>query len=198
MKEFDASNYTISIVRRNIDGHFYFVGTVREFPNIAVYEENWTNSYEAVQAILEDLYTESIELNESFPQPIIDEENYSGRVTTRLPKWLHSKLDAHAKSESVSLNTHIVSLLTLASANRTYARISMEAPVISERKSEGVVIKRKLPSVIQNFAQDLNVWTDILGTEGLLDAGFTPASAVHKTEIQTYRQELPHDQETRH
>lgn len=134
MDDFDASAYNISIVRRRVDDHPYFVGTVQEFPHIKVYEDSWMESYQALQAIIEDLFAESTELNEPFPAPFNENVHYSGRVTTRLPKWLHARLDAQSKTENVSLNFHIVTLLTFASANRAYALPPIEEPT---SKAEG-------------------------------------------------------------
>ncbi|UOD30489.1 hypothetical protein INH39_01695 [Massilia violaceinigra] len=129
MDNFDASAYNISIVRRPVDGHLYFVGTVKEFPHIKVYEDSWAASYQALQAIIEDLFAESNELGEAFPAPFSEDAGYSGRVTIQLPKWLHARLDSQANIEEVSLSSHIVTLLTIASTNRAYALPPLDAPL---------------------------------------------------------------------
>lgn len=202
MENFDASAYNISIVRRPVDGHFYFVGTVREFPHIKVYEDSWTDSYSAIKAILEDLYTEAVELGEKLPEPISEDTNYSGRVTTRLPKWLHARLDAQAKDENVSLNTHVVSLLSLASVNRTYAE--SQAPKIkpaSNQIAKRVTATFKLPLVAQNIVQHLDESITISEVRPMtvyIKGKFPSSSAVPPTETKTYRQDLRHGQETRH
>lgn len=129
MDNFDASAYTISIVRRPVDGRLYFVGTVREFPHIKVYEDRWADAYQALQALIEDLFAEANELNEAFPPPLGDDASYSGRIAVQLPKWLHARLDAQAAMEGVSVNAHIVTLLALASADRAYALPPANAPI---------------------------------------------------------------------
>ena len=44
---------------------------------------------------------------------------YSGKILVRMPKSLHAQLAQAAKTETVSLNQHIVFLLTWATAHRT-------------------------------------------------------------------------------
>lgn len=129
MDNFDASAYNICVVRREIDGHYYFVGTVREFPHIKVYEDSWAQAYQALLGIIEDLFVEANELNEAFPAPSSDDVNCSGSVTTHLPKWLHARLVSQAKSEDVNLHSHILTLLTLASTNRAYATTAAVGPL---------------------------------------------------------------------
>ena len=47
------------------------------------------------------------------------ESIYSGKILVRMPKSLHAQLAQAAKTETVSLNQHIVFLLTWAAAHRT-------------------------------------------------------------------------------
>lgn len=47
------------------------------------------------------------------------ENNYSGKILVRMPKSLHGQLARAAKAEEVSLNQHIVFLLTRASTRQT-------------------------------------------------------------------------------
>jgi antitoxin HicB len=50
-------------------------------------------------------------------QPALD-NFYSGKILVRMPKSLHGQLAQGAKTEAVSLNQHIVFLLTWATAHR--------------------------------------------------------------------------------
>jgi antitoxin HicB len=51
-------------------------------------------------------------------QPALD-NFYSGKILVRMPKSLHGQLAQGAKTEAVSLNQHIVFLLTWAATHRT-------------------------------------------------------------------------------
>ena len=56
------------------------------------------------------------EHGKSVPPPIVPMDDYSGRVTLRLPKTLHRALAMAADEEGVSLNSYLVSLLSQFSA----------------------------------------------------------------------------------
>lgn len=50
------------------------------------------------------------------PPPIVPVDDYSGRVTLRVPKSLHRALALAADGEGVSLNAYLVGLLSQFSA----------------------------------------------------------------------------------
>jgi predicted RNase H-like HicB family nuclease len=52
-------------------------------------------------------------------RPAAAENIYSGKILVRMPKSLHAQLARAAKTEAVSLNQHIVFLLTWAATHRT-------------------------------------------------------------------------------
>jgi hypothetical protein len=222
VKEFDASAYNIMIVRQYIDDHPYFIGSVREFPHIKVYEDSWPDSYEAIKAILEDLYAESLDLGEPFPAPIVD-GSCSGRVTTRLPKWLHQRLDSQAKVENVSLNTHIVSLLSFALTNyalsNSVSSNTSIGPALLDSNStdKAITASLKVVSINSPVVRDKRVvkqhWSIPvikIGLQGIGEFGERQKAAgysigdvssmdlMHQTKTETYSQELPHGQEIRH
>lgn len=63
-------------------------------------------------SIAQDLYLETLkEDNEAIPEPDTL-PSFSGQVRLRLPKSLHASLSNQAKKEGVSLNTHMVHLLS--------------------------------------------------------------------------------------
>lgn len=45
------------------------------------------------------------------PKPIDDEDDYSGKFTLRLPKYIHKLLTEHANTQNVSLNQYVLSLI---------------------------------------------------------------------------------------
>ena len=109
---FDADMYTVTVRKENVDGDFYFVGRVSEFPNISSYEDTYDEARLMVIDSINSLHKIAIEDGVSFPEPIpsLDEE-YSGRVTLRMPKSLHAKIAQQAILEDVSVNQYLVTAI---------------------------------------------------------------------------------------
>lgn len=106
---FDPDTYTITIRKENVDGDIYFVGRVAEFPNISAYEDTFEDAHSMVIDAINTLKTIADREGVAFPDPSpVSEVEYSGRVTLRLPKTLHARLDRMANEEGVSLNQLIV------------------------------------------------------------------------------------------
>lgn len=110
---FDAHAYAIQTRRITEDGETYFKATVVELPHLATYESTAQEAYDVLIEDIEALHVSALELGHPFPAPYTDyAQGYSGRITLRLPKTLHRTLDEQALREGVSLNLHVVSLLT--------------------------------------------------------------------------------------
>lgn len=110
---FDPEAYTLTVQRRLEDGELYYVGTVAELPDIAVYEESFQAAHESLVAVVTTAKELADEMGHSFPEPRTHEAvEVSGRVTLRMPKSLHRQLILAAEEEYVSLNMLIVQKLT--------------------------------------------------------------------------------------
>lgn len=72
------------------------------------YEEALKNIREAMELWLEN----ALEDGDIIPEPVADEEDFSGKFVLRLPKTLHRKLARNASKENVSLNQYVVFLLS--------------------------------------------------------------------------------------
>lgn len=99
-----------------------FVAIIPDFPNLSAFgethEEAIYDAKQVLQMALESLERDGI----SPPQPNYYKiQEYSGQVRLRMPKSLHQELTSIAVDEGVSLNTHMVSLL---SKNNIAATIS--------------------------------------------------------------------------
>jgi antitoxin HicB len=58
--------------------------------------------------------TTALKRGQTIPLPISDDNNeYSGKFTLRLPKFLHKELTIAAQQDDISLNQYILSLLSL-------------------------------------------------------------------------------------
>jgi len=108
------NNYTTLVRQINEGGEVIFEARVREFPDIIGYgasaSDAHTDACLAIEAVSELLK----EIGREVPAPIMDELEYSGRVTLRLPKSLHRLAAIKADSEAVSLNQHLLDLISRA------------------------------------------------------------------------------------
>lgn len=103
--------YSLNIFWSDEDG--CFVATIPEFPNLSAFggtAEKAAKDAKLVLAMaLESLARDGIPAPE--PQKHLPQE-YSGQVRLRMPKTLHAELAQTAEQEGVSLNTHMISLLS--------------------------------------------------------------------------------------
>jgi len=90
-----------------------FVAIIPDFPNLSAfgetYEEAIADAKQILQMAIDSLERDGI----SLPQPHYWKTHvYSGQVRLRMPKSLHHELSLVAEHEGVSLNMHMVSLLS--------------------------------------------------------------------------------------
>ncbi|MBB5348067.1 toxin-antitoxin system HicB family antitoxin [Desulfoprunum benzoelyticum] len=108
----DAEAYTISIRKEVHDGESYYVGRVAEFPNISSFEGSFEEARATVVDAIQTLKRIADEAGEAFPAPLpIPSDEFSGRVTLRLPKSLHAKVARNAIQEETSLNQYLVTAI---------------------------------------------------------------------------------------
>ncbi len=105
------NKYPINIFWSEEDG--CYVATIPDFPNLSAFgetqEEAVADAKQVLQMAIESLERDGI----SPPQPkSFKIQQYSGQVRLRMPKSLHNELASIAENEGVSLNTHMVSLLS--------------------------------------------------------------------------------------
>lgn len=106
---FDPEFYSITIRKEEIDNELLYVGRVAEFPNICVYEENYETARILIIDAIMTLRGIAEEKQVDFPLPFVNtSEEFSGRVTLRLPKSLHAKIARNAIQENTSINQYLV------------------------------------------------------------------------------------------
>lgn len=107
----NAHAYNITVRQIEADTQVLFEARVRELPDVVDFGETWEEAYglavDSIQTIAEIM----AEQNRSMPEPAAIEDEYSGRVTLRVPKSLHRRLAEQAEFESISLNQYLVTLL---------------------------------------------------------------------------------------
>ncbi|MFZ6801914.1 toxin-antitoxin system HicB family antitoxin [Undibacterium sp. Di24W] len=112
MAKFNPSEYSVLIQYRKIDGHFFYVGTVKELPDVEVYEESYVDAYSEALATITNLYEMAQELSRPFPLPASTSTEYSGRLTLRVPKLLHKKIAEEAQNDDISINQFLIYLIS--------------------------------------------------------------------------------------
>jgi antitoxin HicB len=112
IEDFLALNYAVT-VHKDEDGDY--VVRVDDLPGCVTHgstpDEAFKNLEEAKRAWMESRIAMGLEIPE--PRQV---EEYSGRVLLRMPKWLHRRLAVQSRTEGVSLNQYVTSLLSDASA----------------------------------------------------------------------------------
>jgi predicted HicB family RNase H-like nuclease len=101
--------YSVKIIWSEEDEAF--LATIPEFPGLSAFGETQQEALEEALFVAEDMIDIKEEDGDPLPEPIYRKE-YSGQFRVRLPKSLHETLAHQANDEGVSLNTHIISLLS--------------------------------------------------------------------------------------
>lgn len=145
---FDAHAYAIQTRRITEDGEIIFRASVAELPHLATYESSAQEAYDVLIEDIEALRESALELGRPFPAPLNESTSgHSGRITLRLPKSLHRDLDAQAQLDDVSLNTHVVALLSAGAVTKNVVQQASEAIRADVRNAKADA----------NFMQDLAV-----------------------------------------
>lgn len=176
--KFDSESYTITIRKEDVDGEILYVGRVAEFPNISAFED----TFEATRALVIDSIqtlkkiADEAQVDFPFPYPALSDE-FSGRVTLRLPKSLHAKVSRMAAQDDISVNQYLVSAVA------TYVG---EADGISKVVSGAVNL---LSHVVTNAVTVANTWM----TAQFLSQSVTPTK-VYKQLVDMSGHSLPTSQ----
>lgn len=107
----DPLEYNIITRRVVVDGQPMFEARVKEFPDVREYAEDLTEAYELVVDTIQTTAEVFERLNRALPDPMVPQDEFSGRITLRLPKSLHRLLSTIAEEEAISLNQFLVNVL---------------------------------------------------------------------------------------
>jgi predicted RNase H-like HicB family nuclease len=120
----DAERYAITVRKTIVEGEELWRATVRELPDLAEYAETRDEAIELALDAIGGLQSAAQEEGRAFPEPFEDEQEYSGRVTLRMPKSLHRAVALNALADDMSVNSYIVT--TLAVTLSQYVRAARE------------------------------------------------------------------------
>ncbi len=108
----DAHAYNITVRRGEFDGEVLFEARVKELPDLAEYADTYEEAYALAVDAIETTAEALAQNGRSMPLASVPADDFSGRVTLRLAKSLHRSLTETAEAEGVSLNQHLVNILT--------------------------------------------------------------------------------------
>ena len=108
----DPHDYSISVRRGEFEGEICFEARIKELPDIAEYADSFEEAYALAIDSIETTMEIFTEKGRTFPEPNISADDFSGRVTLRLPKSLHRSLSTMSDSEGVSLNQYLCNVLS--------------------------------------------------------------------------------------
>ena len=108
----DAQAYSIVVRRAEFEGETLYEARVRELPDLVEYGETREEAYDLALDAIETTAAAFAERGRAMPAPLEPADDYSGRVTLRVPRSLHRALAEAAEAEGVSLNQHMVNVLT--------------------------------------------------------------------------------------
>ena len=104
--------YNITIRQGIFEGEECFEARVKELPDLFEYADTYEEAYELALDAIETTAEEFDEKGRLMPAPWEPEDDYSGRVTIRMPKSLHRALAEGAEDEGVSLNQYMIAILS--------------------------------------------------------------------------------------
>lgn len=108
----DPHAYNITIRKGDFEGDTLFEARVKELPDLTEYADSYDEAYQLAIDAIETTANVFLENKREMPQPQITAEDFSGRVTLRLPKTLHRAMVEASEDEGISLNQYMVNVLS--------------------------------------------------------------------------------------
>lgn len=136
MNKFDPYRYSVAIKSVIEDDEPLFKATVNELPHVAEYSESYKAAYELAIHAISALHKTAAKLGHQFPEPISEEEEYSGRITLRIPKGLHHSVAQRSKADGVSINLFLTATIAEKVGSRD-AYASLTAGQIGQYRMPG-------------------------------------------------------------
>ena len=95
----DATQYNITVRKGNFDGEVFFEAKVKELPDVCEYTDTFEEAYELAIDTIEVTAEALRQEGKVMPAPMVEAEDYSGRVTLRMPKTMHASYALLAEQE---------------------------------------------------------------------------------------------------
>ncbi len=108
----DPYAYNITVRRAMFEGEICFEARVKELPDLIEYADSPEEAYALAVDGIETTAEILIEKGRAMPIPTSPANDFSGRVTLRVARTLHRALAEAADEEGISLNQHLVNILS--------------------------------------------------------------------------------------
>jgi len=108
----DPYKYEVGVKKIIDEGEEFFQGSVKEFPDLNVFSETYAEAYELIIDAVRESIGLLAEQGKHIPEPLEAIEDYSGRVTLRMPKTIHREIAINAKEDGASLNQFILNAVS--------------------------------------------------------------------------------------
>jgi predicted HicB family RNase H-like nuclease len=132
--------------------------------------ETLEEALEDLKKTKKEIFADYLKRGVPIPKPVIYEEKPSGKLVVRMPMNLHAKLSEAAKSNNVSLNNYIVTLLSgnysiervnkkINEATQTVSVINVHMQSPEERKetesglATGTIVDRQIINIPEGMTQ---------------------------------------------
>lgn len=129
--------YNITVREVVFERETLFEARVKELPDVCEYAESASDAYELAVDTIETSANMFAKQGRQFPSPATPQDEFSGRVTLRLPKSLHRMLAGGAENEGVSFNQHLVIILTFHSGIETAMETSLARDTARATRASG-------------------------------------------------------------
>src|SRR5690554_4841807 len=110
----DATKYNITVRKGMFSGEECYEARVLELPDVAEYADSFEEAYALAVDTIETTADIFAEKGKAMPVPFEPADDFSGRVTLRMPKTMHRAYSRMADIEDVSLNQLLVNCLSYA------------------------------------------------------------------------------------
>ena len=137
MPSINPHSYNVTVRQVVIEGETLFEARVKELPDACDYAKSASEAYDLAIDTIETSAEIFARDGRAFPPPARPQDDFSGRVTLRLPKSLHRRLAMESEDESVSLNQHLVNVLSQDAGARTAFKTMTTTHVFRDAPTQG-------------------------------------------------------------
>lgn len=137
-------NYPVTLERDVEDGEIYYSAEIPDLPGCGSSGKTIDEALEKLQEAKEAWIEVSLERNLSIPEPV-SENDFSGKFLLRIPTKLHMALSKLAKSEGISLNQYIKSILEI------HTTLTFEQQNIKSRDEKLLTILKSMEHKIEKL-----------------------------------------------
>ena len=117
----EVHRYSVFLRRTEEDGEPVYEANFREFgSSLSAYGETPAKALNQLYKDGKDFIEILMEDGKEVPEPYTEQpwEDFSGKITVRMPRWLHYKLWQLAEEDGISLNSYVITALSSISENR--------------------------------------------------------------------------------